>query len=164
MASSISKPIARDRAIMVIMFRDIPRNFITINDDITDMGRAMPVITVERQEFMKQNMMKIVRKPPRIRLVITSSRDSRVEMEPSRTIVKVVPGGNSGCNLSTIFFTESTVSTTLAPDCLRISNATAGTPLINPNDRCSSTPSLTSATSARRIGRPERSVITIFLN
>jgi hypothetical protein len=63
------------------------------NDEITEIGSVRPVITVERQELMKQKTIRIVRRPPRIRVCWTSSRDSRVKTELSRTTRILVPGG-----------------------------------------------------------------------
>ena len=42
MASSISMPMARDRAIRVITFRVMPRKFMTMKEEMTEMGRVKP--------------------------------------------------------------------------------------------------------------------------
>ena len=92
-ASSMRSPTARESAIIVMTLSDIPRSFMTRNDDITEIGSVRPVITVERQELMKQKTIRIVRMPPMIRVCWTSSRDSRVKIELSRTTVSCRPGG-----------------------------------------------------------------------
>jgi hypothetical protein len=135
-----------------------------MNDDITEIGSVTPVITVERQELMKQKTIRIVRIPPRIRVCLTSSRDSRMKRELSRTTEIVIPGGSSVRMLSAVRLTASATSTMLAPACFRMSNDTAGAPLTSASERRSSTPSLTSATSPRRIGLPLRTVIAISRN
>ena len=54
---------ARESAIRVITFSVIPRKFMTMNDEMTEMGRVSPVITVERQELRKRKTMKMVKNP-----------------------------------------------------------------------------------------------------
>ena len=63
-ASSISSPIASDSAISVSMFNVIPRKYMTMNDEMTEIGSVRPVMTVERHEFRKQKTMRIVSRPP----------------------------------------------------------------------------------------------------
>ena len=66
-------------------FRVIPMAFIMINEDITEMGRVTPVITMERQELMKMKTIKTVRIPPMSSVSSTSASEWRVMMEASRT-------------------------------------------------------------------------------
>jgi len=49
-----------------------PMKFITMKEEMTEIGRVSPVITVERHELRKQKTMKMVRIPPRTRVVWTS--------------------------------------------------------------------------------------------
>ena len=53
-------------------------------------------MTVERQEFRKQKTMRIVRRPPMTSVFRTSSTDSRIMTDASRTRSISVPGGSSG--------------------------------------------------------------------
>ena len=164
MASSMSMPMAKDRAIRVSTFRVIPMKFITVKEEMTEMGRVRPVMTVERQEFRKQKTIRMVRKPPRTRVSSTSRTESRIMTEASRTISTRVPGGSSFWMTSISFFTRSTTPTVLAPDCLRIFIPREGMPFTKANDLCSSMPSRIWATSAKGIGRPPLRAITMVLN
>ena len=65
-ASSMSSPMASDSAISVIMFSVIPTKFMTMNDEMTEMGSVRPVITVDRHEFRKQKTIRMVSRPPMI--------------------------------------------------------------------------------------------------
>ena len=163
-ASSMRRPIARDSAISVMTLSVIPMKFMTMKEEMTEIGRVSPVITVERHELRKQKTMKIVRIPPRIRVVWTSSTESRIMIDASRTTSIRVPAGSSGCRRAISLFTSSTTETVFAPDCFWMSRATAGTPFTRARDRGSSIPSTTSATSPSRTGRPFLCPITIAGN
>ena len=63
-ASSISRPIASDSAISVSVFIVMFRKYMTMNEEITEIGSVRPVMTVERQELRKKKTITIVRKPP----------------------------------------------------------------------------------------------------
>jgi hypothetical protein len=54
MASSISSPIASDRASRVIVLMVKPQIHMAKNADMIEIGSASPVMTVERQEFRKK--------------------------------------------------------------------------------------------------------------
>ncbi len=69
---------ARERAMRVRTFRVMPRKYMGMKAEMTQMGRVRPVMTVERQELRKQKTMKTVRRPPRMRVVWTSWTDSRM--------------------------------------------------------------------------------------
>ncbi len=56
-ASSMSRPIASESAISVSMLSVMSRKYMTMNDEITEIGSVRPVITVERHEFRKQKTM-----------------------------------------------------------------------------------------------------------
>jgi len=45
------EPDGQERAMRVITFRVMPRKFMTVKAEMTEMGRVRPVITVERQEL-----------------------------------------------------------------------------------------------------------------
>ena len=163
-ASSMSSPMASESAIRVMTFRVIPMKFITMKEEMTEMGRVSPVITVDRQEFRKQKTMKMVRIPPKISVSCTSLTDSWIMMEASRTISMDVPAGSSAWRRAISFFTATTTATVLAPDCFWMSIATAGSPFTSASERCSSVPSRTSATWESVTGRPVRCATTIVLN
>ena len=71
----------------------------TMNDEMTEMGSVRPVMTVERQEFRKQNTIRTVSRPPSTSVFSTSATDSRMKFDVSRTIWISVPGGISGLQL-----------------------------------------------------------------
>ncbi len=110
------------------------------------MGRVKPVMTVDRQELRKQNTMKIVRSPPSNRVICTSSTDSRMNLEESRTISRRTPEGISFERPSSASSTPSATLTVLAPDCFKTFRATAGTPFTIASDLGSSIPSRTCPT------------------
>ena len=95
-ASSMSSPIASESAISVITFSVMPAKFMTMNDEMTEIGSVRPVMTVERHELRKMNTMRIVSRPPMISVSWTSATDSRMKIDPSRTRSIVVPGGQLG--------------------------------------------------------------------
>ena len=80
-ASSIRSPIASDSAISVRVLSVMLRKYMTMNDEITEIGSVRPVITVERHELRKQNTMRTVSRPPSTSVVCTSSTDSRMNTE-----------------------------------------------------------------------------------
>ena len=90
MASSISSPMASDSAIRVMTLRVMPMKFMMMKEEMTEIGRVRPVITVERQELRKQKTMKMVRMPPMIRVSWTSATDSRIKM---RAVAHHLDGG-----------------------------------------------------------------------
>ena len=115
MASSIRRPIASESAISVMTLSVIPRKYMTMNEEMTEIGSVSPVMTVERQELRKQKTIRTVRMPPRISVFCTSSTDSRIMTEPSRTSVDLGPGRElrrGACSIS--FFTASTTPTVFA--------------------------------------------------
>ena len=83
MASSISKPTHRDKAISVIMFIVKPNMFINRKVPIRAMGRVKPVITVERQELRNKKTIKTVRNAPSIKVCRTLLTETRIERELS---------------------------------------------------------------------------------
>ena len=89
-------PMASERPISVSTFSVKPKNRIAMNAATTEIGSVSPVITVDRQEFRKRKTMKTVRRPPRTSVTWTSSIDSRMKVESSRTTCSATPGGSSG--------------------------------------------------------------------
>ncbi len=135
-----------------------------MNEEMTEIGSVRPVMTVDRHELRKMKTIRIVSRPPMIMVSCTSATASRMKTEPSRTRAIVVPAGSSAWSVATSAFTASATPTAFAPVCLSTSSATARVPSTNASERTSSTESVTSATSARGIGRPLRLAMTMRLN
>jgi len=76
---------ASERPIRVMTLSVKPSAMMMMNELMTLMGRVRPVMTVERHELRKQKTMKIVSKPPRMSVICTSSTDSRMKLDSSRT-------------------------------------------------------------------------------
>ena len=74
------------------------------------MGKVNPVMTVERQEFRNKNTIKTVSKAPSIRVRRTFSTPTRIGREPSCTVSKTTPLGNSALMAVTALFRLSTTS------------------------------------------------------
>ncbi|MBK8230220.1 MAG: hypothetical protein IPK72_06460 [Candidatus Eisenbacteria bacterium] len=160
MASSIRIPVARERAIRVMVFRVNPKAKSAINAAMIETGSVRPVMTVERQELRKVKTTRTVRIAPITIVTSTSSTDSRIQTELSRTIERVVPGGSCAWSSWTLSFTRSATSTVFAPETLRRSKPIAGTPLTRAAERASSASSRTVPRSLIRIGTPARSATT----
>ena len=64
MASSISKPTHRDKAIRVTMLMVKPSHCMNMNVPMSEIGKVRPVITVERQELRNKNTISTVRIAP----------------------------------------------------------------------------------------------------
>ena len=126
------------------------------NDAMTDTGRVSPVITVERQELRKVKTTSTVRSAPRSRVVLTSSTESRIHWELSRTMVSSTPSGRILRKSLAVALARSAICTVFPPVILRRSMAIAGDPLYMAADRASSASSMVVATSPRRIGTPSR--------
>ena len=146
-ASSISMPIARERPISVSTFSVKPNIRIAMNAATTEIGSVRPVMTVERHELRNRNTMNTVSSPPSTSVTCTSSIDSRMNVESSRTICSDTPGGSSGCIFATASRTPSATPTVFAPACFCTSSAIDGRSLTNATLVGSSTPSITCATS-----------------
>ena len=129
-ASSISMPMASDRPISVSTFSVKPNMRMAMNAAMTEIGSVRPVMTVERHELRNRNTMKTVSRPPRTSVTCTSSIDSRMNVESSRTICSDTPGGSSGCILATAARTPSATPTVFAPACFCTSSAMRG-PLVD---------------------------------
>ncbi len=84
-ASSIRRPMASDSAISVSVLIVMFRKYMTMNDEMTEMGSVSPVMTVDRQELRKRKTMTMVRKPPSNSVLYTSATDSRMKPDVSRT-------------------------------------------------------------------------------
>ena len=85
-ASSMSSPMASESAISVSMFSVMPRKYMTMNDEMTEIGSVRPVMTVDRHEFRKRNTMATVSRPPSTSVSSTSATACRMKIDVSRTI------------------------------------------------------------------------------
>ena len=61
---------------------------------MTETGSVSPVMTVERQEFRKVKTTSTVSSAPMMIVVFTSSTESRIQTELSRTIDSSTPSGS----------------------------------------------------------------------
>ena len=95
MASSMSSPIASERAISVSMFSVMLRKYMTMNAEMTEMGSVRPVMTVDRQELRNRKTMNTVSRAPSTSVIWTSATASRMKFEVSRTIWISTPAGSS---------------------------------------------------------------------
>ena len=162
-ASSISRPIASDNAISVSVFSVIPRKYMMMNDEITEMGSVSPVITVERQEFRKQEDDEHGQQRAEHQRVLDVG--DRLADEVRRVAHDLDLGAGRQLRLAAArppSRTASTTPTVFAFVCLVMSIATAGSPAMSASERCSSTVSSTVATSDRRIGSSPRRAITML--
>ena len=99
-ASSISRPMASESAISVSVFSVMPRKYMTMNDEMTEMGSVRPVMTVDRQEFRKQKTMSDRQQAAEdAACSCTSATDSRMNVDVSRTTWISTPGGSSFCSV-----------------------------------------------------------------
>ena len=158
-ASSINMPIASDRPISVSTFSVKPNACIAMNAATTEIGSVRPVMTVERHEFRNRNTMNTVSRPPRIIVTCTSSIDSRMNVESSRTTCSVTPCGISACSFATAARMPSATDTVFAPDCFCTSSVSAGRSSMNARFFASSMPSTTRATSRTRMVAPSTRLI-----
>ena len=153
MASSINMPIASDSPINVRTLSVNPNMRIAMNAAMTEIGSVRPVMTVDLHELRNRNTMKTVSSPPSTSVTCTSSIDSRMNVESSRTIWSVTPGGSSAAILATASRTPSATPTVFAPACFCTSSAMAGRSFTNATLVGSSVPSITWATSRTRMVR-----------
>ncbi|MNY59240.1 hypothetical protein D3C86_1956650 [compost metagenome] len=79
-----------------------------------EMGMAMPPIRVARQFRRKRKSTPTARKPPMIRASQTASTESRMNAEPSWTVMRRMPSGSGMASNS--WPRRSTTSTVLAPE------------------------------------------------
>jgi hypothetical protein len=68
MASSISSPMHRLSAIMVMKFKVKPKACTAMNDEMTEIGKVSPVMMVERHECRNRKTMAMVSSAPSIKV------------------------------------------------------------------------------------------------
>ena len=142
-ASSISMPMASDRPISVRTLSVKPNIRIAMKAATTEIGSVSPVITVDRHELRNRKTMKTVNRPPSTSVTCTSSIESRMNVESSRTTCSETPGGSSGDRRATASRMPSATPTVLAPACFCTSSAMAGRSSTKAALMASSTPSIT---------------------
>jgi len=161
MASSISTPMASDRASRVMKFRVKPHSHTAMKAAMTDVGRLSAVIRVERHEFRKAYTTKMVSTAPSTSDSITLFRLCWAFSPPSRVTCRIVPFGK-------VLLISATMSrillATLTVDASRtrvIEIPTFGLPLRTLRLLISAKPSWMVATCARRtISSPRRLITT----
>ena len=100
-ASSIRMPIASDRPSSDIVLSVKPNTSTAMNDAITEIGSAMPVMTVDRHEFRKRNTTSTVSTAPSTRAYSTSPTECATRTPASRTTRSDAPGGSVLCSRAT---------------------------------------------------------------
>ena len=153
-ASSIRMPIASDRPSSDIVFSVNPNASTAMNDAMTEIGSAMPVMTVERHEFRNRNTTSTVRTAPSTSAYWTSPTDCATRVPASRTMRRDVSGGSVGASRSTSSRIAWATLVVLYPFAFTMSMPTASEPSKMAAERASAVPSRTTATSPRRTRRP----------
>ena len=98
-ASSIRMPMASDRPSSDIVFSVKPNSSTAMNDAMTEIGSAMPVMTVDRHELRNRNTTSTVSTAPSTSAYSTSPTDCATRTPASRTMRSDVPGGRVDCSL-----------------------------------------------------------------
>jgi hypothetical protein len=80
-ASSMTMPVASDRASIVMLLSVKPNAFITVNVPMMDVGIASAAITVTRMLRMNRNTTMLASRPPRNRCSLMSSNDRRMNRD-----------------------------------------------------------------------------------
>ena len=93
-ASSISRPILKDRASKVIMLMVKPKAQIKVSVPSRAIGRVRPVMAVERNEPKNSRTISTASAAPSIMVRATSRILPRMPLELSTTTLAVVPSGN----------------------------------------------------------------------
>ncbi len=158
MASSIRSPTANDNANSVMMLIENPIANIKIKPPNSELGKARPVIKVERADPKKRKTTMIQSKIPKKIDSLTSRTFKRIGTEPSRTktaFASIFLTANNSFKFVNCVFKRSATATVFAPDCLYTSKNTAFSPLIEEKRLAFSKLSLTVATSDNLTGRSE---------
>ena len=145
-ASSISKPMHSDKAMRVIMLMVKPNKLMNKKVPITAMGKASPVMMVERQEFKNKNTINTVSKAPSMRVFCTLLTATRIGREPSNIGSRRTPGGNCLRMVSKVSVKPSTTSMVFSSWALTTDNNRVRCPLYSAMFSNSCAPSLTLAT------------------
>ena len=159
-ASSMRSPIERVRASIETRLKVNPRASIAAKVPITEVGRAMAAMIVERALRRKRSTTSTASNPPRTRASRTAPIDASMEVELSLTTASRTPSGSCPSNSATASLARFATSTVLAPDCFCTEKATADCPPQVAAERASAGPSITVATSATRTGTPPGLVTT----
>ena len=92
-ASSISRPTHKLKAIIVIMLMVKPNMYMNKKVPINEIGNVSPVITVERQEFRNRKTISTVKAAPSNIVRVTLDTETRIERELSRLTSVRRPSG-----------------------------------------------------------------------
>ena len=145
---------ASDRPSSDIVFSVNPNAQTATNEASTDTGSARPVMTVDRHELRNRNTTATVSAAPSNSALCTLATESATRTPLSCTTRRVTPAGSVCWISATRVRTASATAVVLKPVDFRMSMPTASSSLKSANERGSSVPSLTSATSPRRTIRP----------
>ena len=80
-ASSITIPVASDKASMVMLFNVKPKSLMTVNVPMIEVGTANAAINVTRRLRMKMKTTRLASRPPRKRCRRISSNDLRMKRD-----------------------------------------------------------------------------------
>ena len=129
MASSISKPMHSDKAMRVIILMVKPNKLMNKKVPITAIGKASPVMMVERQEFKNKNTINTVSKAPSMRVFCTLLTATRMGLEPSKIGSRRTPGGSCLRMDSMVSIKPSTTSMVFSSWALTTDNSRVRCPL-----------------------------------
>jgi len=160
MASSTTKPVATVIAMSDRLFRLKPSRYMTPKVPSSETMVATAGTTVARMLRRKTLTTSTTRMIDSTRVNSISCSEARMEFVRSDATCRVTSPGSCACRVGSSARTPSTVSMTLASGCRVTSTMTAGWPLNRPRVLMFSTPSITSATSCRRIAAPSRQATT----
>ena len=162
MASSISSPTHKDKAMSVTILRVKPKAYMNKNVPMMAMGSVSPVMMVERQEFKNKNTISTVRSAPSIKVRRTLSTPTRMGLPPSDTSCNFKPGGSWGVIWLTARFRPSITSSVLASCDFWIESSKVRSPLYSAKFSSSWGPSTTCAICPSKMGVLPRRATIIF--
>jgi len=137
--------------------------YMTKNVEITLVGSATELMSIERRSSMNTRMTRIAIAPPNTIETSTSRVFSRMKRACSMMRSARIPLGNVFSMSASFALTSSLTAMVFVPDCLTTSKVTAASPLTRMRVRSSSWPSSTRPTSERRTLEPSAAVATMRL-
>ena len=156
MASSISRPTQRLRAISVIILIVKPKACMNKKVPMMEIGSVSPVMTVERQELRNKKTISTVRKAPSISVRRTLSTATRMGREASSTGSSVTPAGASAAMSLSVRFRPSTTSMVFSSCAFCTVSSSVRWPLRSASVSVSCAPSLIWATWPSVMAVPPR--------
>ncbi|OIQ71960.1 hypothetical protein GALL_464210 [mine drainage metagenome] len=151
MASSTTKPVATVKAIRLRLLRLKPSRYMMPKVPSSETTVATAGMRVARALRRKALTTRTTSAIEISSVTSISCNDERIEVVLSEATCSATSCGNCACSSGSSARMPSTTSMTLAPGWRVTSTITAGSPLNRPRVLLFSTPSLTSATSDRRI-------------